>query len=87
MENVLNFATDNIRLFLIVFDILFVLIGIWIGRTTASVKKPKTCGELHIIHYPNNSRELYTKLDDDIDTFENEPYVNFKIVNDEVSAY
>ena len=86
MENVLNFAVEYSTIIHIVAAIGFVGIGVLIARSMPP-KKPKSYGELHIIHYPNGSKQLYLKLEDDIEKFEKDDQVCFNVINDDVAGY
>ena len=85
MENVLNFMAVNSTVIHIIAALGFFGMGIMVARAMPP-KKPKTYGELHVIHYPNDSKQLYLKLDGDIETFEKDPQVSFIVVNDTVNA-
>ena len=64
MENVLNFLAEYSTAIHIIAAIGFIGIGVMIARSMPP-KKPKSYGELHIIHYANDSKQLYLKLEDD----------------------
>lgn len=85
MENVLNFLAEYSTVIHIVAALGFTGLGILIARAMPP-KKPPTYGELHIIHYPNDSKQLYLKLEDDIETFEKNEQVSFIIKNENVDA-
>lgn len=42
-------------------------------------KKPKSRGTIYVLHYPNEFKELYLKLEDDIEKFENDAQVCFDV--------
>lgn len=86
MENVLNFLVEYSMAVHIIAAIGFVWIGVLIARSMPA-KKPKSYGELHIIHYPNESKQLYLKLEDDIEKFEKDSQVCFNVINDDVAGY
>lgn len=85
MENVLNFLAEYSTAIHIIAVIGYIGIGAMIARAMPP-KKPKSYGELHIIHYANDSKQLYLKLEDDIEKFEKDAQVCFDVVNDNVDA-
>ena len=85
MENVLNFLSEYSTVIRIISACGFIGIGFMIARSMPP-KKPKSAGELHIIRYPNDFKELYLKLNDEIGTFENDSQVCFDVVNDKIDA-
>ena len=85
MENVFTFLSQYRIMINILIAICSLVIGICIARLLPP-KKPKSHGDLHIIHYPNDFKELYLDLNSDINTFEKDSQICFNIVNDHISA-
>ena len=85
MENFINFLTEYRTVIHVIAAMGYFSMGYFAARAMPP-KKPKTYGELHVIHYPNDSKQLYLKLEDDIEKFEKNPQVSFTVVNDTVNA-
>lgn len=79
MEKIFEFLAPHVNLLFFLLGVLITVI-IWL---IIPAKKPHPIGDLFVIHYPNGFKELYLRLEDDIDTFENDPKVCFNVMIDD----
>ena len=79
METILKFLADHANILYFLLGVILTLI-IW---AIVPAKKPHAIGDLFVIHYPNGFKELYLRLEDEIDTFENDPKVCFNVMIDD----
>jgi len=79
MEIIAEFVTAHSDIFYMLLGGLIVAFIWWL----LPAKKPKSRGTLYIMHYPNDFKELYLKLEDDIPNFEHETMACFYIENED----
>ena len=75
METMNEFLLQHSNAVYFIIGVIATLFIWWI----VPAKKPKPKGTIYILHYPNEFKELYVKLEDEISTFENDPQVCFKV--------
>ena len=75
MENITQWLAAYSQYFYILLGIGITVL-IWL---IVPAKKPKSRGTLFVIHYPNDFKELYLKLEDDIENFEYDRQVCFDV--------
>ena len=79
MENILKFLSEYSNLLYFILGVVLTVI-VWL---LVPAKKPHPVGDLFVIHYQNGFKELYLRLEDEIDTFENDPKVCFNVLIDD----
>ena len=75
MAKLFEFLAPYLGVFCFLLGVLLTVL-VWL---IIPAKKPHASGDLFVIHYPNGFKELYLRLADDIETFENDPKVCFDV--------